>query len=72
MEISTSESIQFFGKNDKPYGISYAVWTEKWWQWIMNVPKENNPLLDNTGNNWNVMQPSSDVYYLVGNFAERS
>ena len=70
MEISKTESIQFFAKSDKPYGISYASWTEKWWQWIMNLPKKNNPLLDYSGNNWDIMQPSSDVFYLVGNFAK--
>jgi hypothetical protein len=63
------EEIQFFGAMDKPYGLTYGEWTTKWWDWIMPIPKQVSPLLDETGDRWNTNQPSSDVWYLIGNFA---
>lgn len=35
--------------NSKPYNISYADWTEKWWQWTYSIPWNNNPSYDDTG-----------------------
>jgi hypothetical protein len=63
------DEIQFFGAMDKPYGLTYGEWTRKWWDWIMPIPKEKSPLLDDTGSRWNTNQPISDVWYLIGNFA---
>ena len=35
--------------NSKPSNISYADWTEKWWQWTYSIPWNKNPSYDNTG-----------------------
>jgi hypothetical protein len=69
--VTTTEvdEIQFFDGTDKPYGLTYGEWTTKWWDWIMPIPKERSPLHDITGSRWNTNQPSSDVWYLIGNFA---
>ena len=63
--------IQVFSKSDIPYGRTYGEWTAKWWQWIMAIPKERSPLHDLTGEHWDVDQPSSDVWFLAGNFARK-
>jgi hypothetical protein len=63
------EDIKVFGAEDKPYGLTYGEWTTRWWDWIMTIPKEKSPLLDDTGARWNTNQPSSDIWYLIGNFA---
>jgi hypothetical protein len=63
------EEIRLFDIVDKPYGLTYGAWTAKWWSWILSIPKEINPLCDENGEDWNVNQPESDVWYLVGNFA---
>lgn len=69
MTTEEINEIQFFNVMDKPYGFTYGEWTVKWWNWIMSIPKEKSPLLDETGGRWNTDQPSSDVWYLIGNFA---
>jgi len=69
--VTTTEfdEIQLFADTDKPYGFTYGEWTTKWWSWIMPIQKERSPLHDETGALWNTNQPSSDVWFLIGNFA---
>ena len=35
--------------NSKPFNVSYADWTEKWWQWAYSLPQNMHPAYDNTG-----------------------
>jgi hypothetical protein len=58
--------MQFFKGNTKPYGFSYGHWTVKWWQWFLSTPKSINPVLDTTGKNAHVNQPSAHVWFLGG------
>ena len=69
MTATEFEEIQLFDSSDKPYNFTYGSWTVKWWNWIMSIPKEKNPLCDDTGELWSVNQPESDVWFLVGNLA---
>ena len=71
MVLTDLEKIQFFSNTDRPYGRTFGAWTAEWWQWIMAIPKERNPLHDPTGEHWNIDQPSSDVWFLAGNFASK-
>jgi hypothetical protein len=63
-----SGKIQLFSDIDRPYGITYGAWTVKWWQWLLLIPLDMNPLTDQTGRYWNSVQPLSDVWFLAGNF----
>jgi hypothetical protein len=38
-----SSSPSIFSKGDKPYGISYEDWMTKWWQWNIQIPKQQHP-----------------------------
>lgn len=31
------------------YGASYAVWSQRWWQWCYELPFTNHPLFDHVG-----------------------
>ncbi|MGI0001365.1 MAG: hypothetical protein ACRD6Q_09055, partial [Nitrososphaeraceae archaeon] len=42
-----------------------GILTAEWWQWILDIPKEINPLLDETGENCAVNQ-QGPVWFLVG------
>lgn len=43
-EDNTKDNQKFmFDSQSKPYGISYAEWTSKWWKWAYSVPKNINP-----------------------------
>ncbi len=57
-----------------PYGKSYGEWVVKWWQWVMSIPADRNPLIDETGEFANEGQ-SGSVWFVAGTFgnsAERS
>lgn len=38
-----------YDENSKPFNVSYADWTEKWWQWTYSIPWDKNPSYDDTG-----------------------
>lgn len=66
--MAYSDNIQLFSNIDEPYGASYGSWTVKWWQWLLSIPLDINPLTDLTGQHWKSAQPLSDVWFLAGNF----
>ena len=39
--VSSSPSTFFAGST--PYGVPYNDWLEKWWQWNIQIPKEQHP-----------------------------
>jgi hypothetical protein len=53
----------------KPFGLSYVEWTKKWWQWIMCIPRPNNPLMDTEGKNCSQMQ-FGPIWFLAGTTEE--
>jgi hypothetical protein len=52
--------------DSKPYGLTYADWTVKWWQWNLGIPKESNPATDTTGKNCAQNQNDQHVWFLAG------
>src|SRR5918995_6502932 len=51
MPIATisQSSLHMKHKKDNPFNVSYADWTEKWWQWAYSLPQNIHPAYDNTG-----------------------
>jgi hypothetical protein len=54
-----------FPPDSKPYGLSYNEWSAKWWQWVLSIPANTNPMNDRTGQNCAVGQQGT-VWFLVG------
>jgi hypothetical protein len=50
----------------KPYGQSYGEWSAAWWRWVLAIPADRNPILDQTGENASLGQ-SGNVWFLAGN-----
>ena len=55
---------EIFPIDSKPFGLSYSEWSELWWKWILNVPKNLNPLLDDTGAFASTDQSHPHVFFL--------
>lgn len=51
--------------NSHPYGHTYGEWSNAWWQWVLSIPTDNNPLLDSTGADCAQGQ-SGRVWFLAG------
>jgi len=65
--------LEYFSPEDKPYGFSFGEWTARWWQWVLSIPKESNPGIDETGEKF-IMNNDPHVIFLAGTyggFAER-
>jgi hypothetical protein len=66
ISINTNET-RVFASDSKPYGLTYGVWTGKWWQWAYSVPKNVNPSYDDSGRYCSEGQ-SGPVWFLTGSY----
>jgi hypothetical protein len=73
---SNTSNPAIFPPDSQPYGLTYGEWTAKWWQWAHSIPTENNPMLDETGEDCAQAQnQTGPVWFLAGTgagFAERT
>jgi hypothetical protein len=58
----------YFRPEEKPYGLTYGQWTVKWWQWLLAIPRDQNPALDETGSKVERVQANPYVSFLTGTF----
>jgi hypothetical protein len=69
MNFNLSPGDVYFSPNEKPYGFSFGEWSVNWWRWIVSIPMEKNPALDNDGYNSGINQ-TGPVWFLAGTFGE--
>lgn len=62
--VNISQSV--YPVNSKPYGLTYGEWTAKWWQWVLSIPTQDNPGVDETGEKCAVGQNNTNVWFLAG------
>ena len=53
-----------FSKDSAPYEIPYKEWVTRWWQWNLEIPQENHPRIDPTGEKCAVGQ-KGPVWFLT-------
>jgi hypothetical protein len=68
-QAAESNRSPVYGPHAHPYGSSLQGWAERFWQRVMDVPLDHNPLADPTGANCAQGQPDSQVWYLSVAFA---
>ena len=51
-----------------PHLKTYSNWGALWWQWFLETPAPQNPVLDTTGANCAVGQPVPGTFFLAGTF----
>jgi hypothetical protein len=56
-----------FPPDSAPYNLTYGEWSAKWWQWVLSLPQDINPLVDQTGEHCAQAQ-SGPVWFLAGTF----
>ena len=65
MDKLSYNNLELFTPDSRPFGRTYADWTASWWQWVLSIPKIDNPLLDQNGKNCANNQ-SGPVWFLAG------
>jgi len=66
-QITKDNQKLMFDSDSKPYGISYAEWTSKWWQWAYSISQTLNPAYDDTGKYCSEGQ-SGPVWFLTSSY----
>jgi len=61
----TSSSPSTFLKGSTPYGVPYEDWMTKWWQWNMQLPKDQHPQLLGSTLNKCLVGESGNVSFLT-------
>jgi len=55
-----------YSADSRPYGLTFAQWSEKWWRWFVSIPQPENPGNDNTGKYCAIGQNDPNVWFLTG------
>ena len=61
--------VRMYSREEKPFGKTWEEWTAKWWQWLLSIPRDHNPGLDQTGENFDLNQLDPNVLFLAGALA---
>jgi hypothetical protein len=66
-DVEKPEAVEprIYPPDSEPYGLTYADWSARWWQWVMSMSETDNPLTDDTGKSCANNQ-SGPVWFLVG------
>jgi hypothetical protein len=65
-EAQTENTPKVFPLNSRPYGTSYAEWTAKFWQWLIEQQSGNNAAEDSTGEKCTNNQRDPNVWFFPG------
>ena len=58
-------TVAFANSGDSPGPAPYSVLAAQWWQWALQTPNPQSPILDPDGTNCQVNQPNK-VFFLAG------
>lgn len=62
-----SETIMY-PRNYEPFGKSWEKWAAIWCNWLLSIPRDRNPAVDETGKNCSQNQRDENVWFLAGTF----
>lgn len=57
-----------FERKERPFGESWERWAARWCNWMLSIPKRNNPSMDLTGRHCSIDQNDQNVWFLTGSF----
>jgi hypothetical protein len=57
-------SLVFHNLKSNVYGLSYHDWIVRWWQWVLQIPKQINPAFDDSGEH-SIQNQSGPVWFLA-------
>jgi hypothetical protein len=66
MTLKSTENVQMYTLNERPFGYSWEEWTVRWWEWFLSIPKEIHPAYDETGEKYAVGQTDPNTIFLAG------
>lgn len=67
LSVTDATHEYLFPRGEHPLGRSWEEWTCRWWEWILSIPRVDNPGYDKTGERISKNQ-HSEVLFLPGTF----
>jgi hypothetical protein len=71
MTETDSEYIMYSRKY-QPFGKSWEKWAAIWCNWLLSIPRDRNPAVDENGKNSSQNQFDADVWFLAGTFGNNN
>ncbi len=62
---ASGQPLKVFPPSAEPYDLTYGEWGAEWWQWRLEIPADDDPVSDPTGEKCAVNQ-SGKVWFLAG------
>lgn len=62
-----SETLMY-PRNYRPFEKSWEKWIAIWCNWLLSIPRDKNPAVDETGKNSSQNQVDANVWFLAGTF----
>ena len=69
IEPSAAARGAVFGKDSRPFSLTYGDWTAKWWQWAYSIPKDIHPAYDDTGKYY-IIKQNGPVWFFPGTYGK--
>jgi len=60
-----NNDFEIFRKDENFFGRSFSYWIDRWWNWLVSIPKDRNPALDSTGEHADENQ-RYELFFLAG------
>lgn len=67
MKAIDSKSLMY-SRDYEPFGKSWEKWAAIWCNWLLSIPRDRNPAVDETGKNSSQNQRDENVWFLAGTF----
>jgi hypothetical protein len=64
----TDSKIKIYDRSFEPFGKTWEYWTQRFWQWLVSIPTNENPANDDTGQFCDKNQ-NGPVWFLTGTAA---
>jgi hypothetical protein len=68
MDHSIATESLLYPRESRPFGKTWEEWAALWCNWLLSLPKNVNPSLDETGQNCSQNQQDPNVWFLAGSF----
>jgi hypothetical protein len=57
-----------YPRNYQPFGTPWEKWAAIWCNWLLSIPRDKNPAVDESGENSSQNQVDANVWFLAGSF----
>jgi hypothetical protein len=68
LDDSIATESLLYSRESRPFGKTWEEWAALWCNWLLSLPKNVNPSLDETGQNCSQNQQNPNVWFLAGSF----